>query len=77
MRLPQAFLGCKSVGMILMLLLIVVGTAYRRDFMQMLEEEETDRKQQWYKVNESHELWKIKDSQEGKLFQHLYPSLLT
>lgn len=69
-------IGCKSVGLILMLLVIVVGTAYRRDFMQMLEEDENERKQQWYKINESHELWKIKDSQDGKLMQHLYPAIL-
>ena len=69
-------MGCKSVGMLVVLLMIVVGTAYRRDFMQMLEDEETERKQQWYRVNESHEFWKIKDSQEGKLIQHLYPALL-
>ena len=74
---PRAFIYCKSGALVLILLMVVVGTAYRRDFKQMLEEEETERKQQWFKVNESHELWKMKDKAEGRLMQHIYPSLLT
>ncbi len=77
MRLPRALKGCKLGVLILILIIVVVGTAYRRDFKQMLEDEEAERKQQWLKVNESHEYWKMKDSADGRVMQHIYPSLLT
>jgi len=76
MRLTQAFSHCKLGVLILILLIVVIGTANLRDFKKMLEEEETERKQQWYKVNESHELLKMKDKAEGRFMQHIYPSLL-
>lgn len=77
MRLTRALTGCKSGVLILILIIVVAGTAYRRDFKQMLEDEEAERKQQWLKVNESHEYWKMKDSADGRVMQHIYPSLLT
>jgi hypothetical protein len=47
MRLTRALTGCKSGVLILILIIVVAGTAYRRDFKQMLEDEEAERKQQW------------------------------
>jgi hypothetical protein len=31
---------------------------------------------EWKKVNEAHELFKMQDEKDGKLLQHLHPSLL-
>ena len=44
--------------------------------MQALEDEEMARKLAWVKVNEAHELFKLKDKSEGKLLQHLDPTML-
>ena len=76
MRLSKNCAKCRFVCFILVILLMVCGTAFRKDFMQLLEDEETARKEAWVKVNESHELWKLKDKSEGKLLQHLDPATL-
>lgn len=66
MQWPQLFKKCKLVGFLVILLLIVFGTALK-NFKQVLADEENYRKQEWYKVNEAHELFKMHDAKEGKL----------
>jgi len=67
---------CKSASIVLFVLVIVIGTAFHADFKTQVELDEELRQQAWNKVNEAHELWKMKDLSEGKLLQHLHPSLL-